>query len=500
MKKPVQKSANTALAFQRKKYSHLTDDEFRFMVQQEEGRERLRDKLPAIVQQSDWWFPPRLACEQCSSELTAAYKTTLIAQYWGRGRLAGGSPASAAEGGSHEEREMRSAHSPVVETEEKGLETQVGSFIDLTGGYGIDSFYLSALAAEAHYVEQDTELCRIASHNFALARPHIQVHNTTAEAFLSSLPAADNPSVLIYLDPARRDTRGGKVFRIEDCTPNVIDLLPQLLQKSTCLMIKLSPMLDITAALRSLAPTCRFGGGWQVHVVAVRNEVKELLFVRSTTQPQYTPSPADRLKDSLVVPSPFVEEVVGEARGESTTPSLADRVGGTLTPSLCREGGGGASVAGGSYTAANYTQDGWQTFTFTLLEEHEAQPSFWNSQDTPRYLYEPNAAILKAAAFRLVSERYRVAKLAPNTHLYAADRLLPDFPGRVWEVLSSLTGSMLKHLPDAVREQGAAILTRNYPLTADQLRKKLKLKDGSAYSIIAARVADKPAVFLARRV
>ena len=404
----------TNLAFQRKKFPHLTDEEFRFMVQQEEGRARLRDKLPTLVEQADWWFPPRLACEQCSSELTATYKAALIRQHY--------TPSPFGEG-------------------------RGGSFIDLTGGYGIDSFYLSAFATEAHYVEQDPELCRIAAHNFARTRPHLQVHNTTAEEFLRTLPDANNENnILIYLDPARRDTHGGKVFRIEDCTPNIIDLLPLLQQKSTVLMIKLSPMLDITAALRSL------GEGWQVHVVAVRNEVKELLFIRNSL------------------------------------PSALNSLPSTLNPQPS------------TLTAANYVHDHWQTLTFTLQQEQEAQVSYWNLQHTPRYLYEPNAAILKAAAFRFVSENYRISKLAPNTHLYAADHLLSDFPGRVWEVIAPLTSSMLKHLSETLQEQGASILTRNYPLSPDQLRKKLKLRDSATQTIIGVRVADKPTLFWSRRI
>ena len=546
----MSKSKDTALAFQRKKYPHLTDEEFRFMVQQQEGRERLRDKLPTLVQQPDWWFPPRLACEQCSSERTATYKAELIRPHYtpSLSLSLSGVPASNAQWGGF--REGRGGSSPSLSREWQG-----GSFIDLTGGYGIDSFYLSAMATEAHYVEQNPELCRIAEHNFSRTRPHLQVHNTTAEEFLRTLPDIPNTKqsevhntkfptrseakfltqsslhgaqrssqhevpntersevhntkfptrseakfltqssqheakrssqhevpnteqsevpytkfptrseaefltqssqheakrssqhevpntersevTCIYLDPARRDNHGGKVFRIEDCTPNIIDLLPLLQQKSTVLMIKLSPMLDITAALRSL------GEGWQVHVVAVRNEVKELLFIKSWR---------------------------------------------------------GSDGLGGSYlTAANYTQDHWQTLSFTLEEEQNAQVNYWHSTDAPRYLYEPNAAILKAAAFRFVSEHFRLAKLAPSTHLYAADHLLTDFPGRVWEVVSPLTSSILKHLPDTIRERGASILTRNYPLSADQLRKKLKLKDSTEQTIIAARIADKPMLFWAKK-
>ena len=461
------------------------------MVQQQEGRERLRDKLPTLVQQPDWWFPPRLACEQCSSERTAIYKAELIRPHYtpSLSPSLSGVPASNAQWGGF--REGRGGSSPFL-----SREWQAGSFIDLTGGYGIDSFYLSAMATEAHYVEQNPELCRIAEHNFSRTRPHLQVHNTTAEEFLRTLPDIPNTErsevhntkfptrseaefptrseaefptrseaefltqsslheakrssqhevpntersgvTCIYLDPARRDNHGGKVFRIEDCTPNIIDLLPLLKQKSTILMIKLSPMLDITAALRSL------GEGWQVHVVAVRNEVKELLFIKSWR---------------------------------------------------------GSDGLGGSYlTAANYTQDHWQTLSFTLEEEQNAQVNYWHSTDAPRYLYEPNAAILKAAAFRFVSEHFRLAKLAPSTHLYAADHLLTDFPGRVWEVVSPLTSSMLKHLPDTIRERGASILTRNYPLSADQLRKKLKLKECAEQTIIAARIADKPMLFWAKKV
>ena len=441
------------------------------MVQQQEGRERLRDKLPTLVQQPDWWFPPRLACEQCSSERTATYKAELIRPHYTPSlspSLAGVPARNALWGGF---REGRGGSSPSL-SPSLSREWQAGSFIDLTGGYGIDSFYLSAMATEAHYVEQNPELCRIAEHNFSRTRPHLQVHNTTAEEFLRTLPdipytkqsevhytkfptrseakfitqssqhevpyTERSEVTCIYLDPARRDNHGGKVFWIEDCTPNIIDLLPLLQQKSTILMIKLSPMLDITAALRSL------GEGWQVHVVAVRNEVKELLFIKSWR---------------------------------------------------------GSDGLGGSYlTAANYTQDHWQTLSFTLEEEQNAQVNYWHSTDAPRYLYEPNAAILKAAAFRFVSEHFRLAKLAPSTHLYAADHLLTDFPGRVWEVVSPLTSSMLKHLPDTIRERGASILTRNYPLSADQLRKKLKLKDSTEQTIIAARIADKPMLFWAMKV
>lgn len=390
------------IALQRDKYPHLTDEEFRFMVQQIAGREKLRDKLPTLVQQADWWFPAGLACEQCSSEFTAGYK-------------------------------VRCA---------QAVADSYDCFVDLTGGYGVDSFFLSSLAKEGHYVERDGELCRIAAHNFADARPNVQIHNTAAEDFLQTMRSAP-ASTLLYIDPARRGVGGSRVFRLEDCVPDVTELLPQLLAKSSSLLIKLSPMLDITAALRSL------GNGFDVHVVAVHNEVKELL----------------------------LQSRCGDGASRITAVNITGTV---ACPQM-------------------------QTLSFTYDEERAAEVQWLSAQSVPRYLYEPNAAIIKACAFRSVSARFGLDKLAPNTHLYASDRLLSDFPGRAWEVVRILSGKELKHLAETIsettgEETGCAILTRNYPLTTEQLRKKLRLRDGDTWYIIGARAADKPTLYLAKRV
>ena len=213
------------LALQRNKYKHLTDEEWRWFLQQVEGKERTADKLPTFAAIEDWWYPVRLSCEQCSSELAARYKASLVSG-----------------------------------------ETMV----DLTGGYGVDTYFLSENFTHTDYVEQNAELCRIAEHNFA-DKP-IAIHNTSAEDFLASAGQYD----LIFLDPARRDSHGGKVFRLEDCTPNVVELLPTLLEHGKRLMIKLSPMLDLTQAIKELSV---FGIQWSVYVVAIKNEVKELLLV-----------------------------------------------------------------------------------------------------------------------------------------------------------------------------------------------------------------------------
>ena len=380
------------LALQRKRFAHLSDEEWRWMLQQVEGRQRTHDKLPTFAQIEDWWYPVRLSCEQCSSEATARYKAAIIRQ----------------------------------------LGEKQDILIDLTGGYGVDIYFLSEQTAQAHYVERNEELCRKAQHNFQIANKPIHVHNTSAEDFLAQYSMAGSVSsdvkkeVVVYLDPARRDAHGGKVFRIEDCEPNVIKILPSLRAISNTILIKFSPMLDITSALQSL------GNEWDVHVVALHNEVKEIIFVTGNNR----------------------------------------------------------------IHAVNILHEGNDQFSFTRSEEKSALCVM--ADCICEYIYEPNAAIIKAGAFRLVSERYQLHKLDHNTHLYTADQLIEDFPGRVWKIIAH----PIKNQRDiaALGIQRAAILTRNYPLTPEELRKKFKVQESDSHFLIGARIAAKPTLILAERI
>ena len=366
------------LALQRSKYKHLSDEEWRWFLQQVEGRERTADKLPTFATIDDWWYPVRLSCEQCSSELTAKYKASLVESQKSKDK-------------SH--------------------------FVDLTAGYGVDTYFLSEQFEHTDYVEQNAELCRIAEHNFA--NKPITIHNTTAEEFLKTA----GPYDLIFADPARRDSHGGKVFRLADCTPNVIELLPELLQHGKRILIKLSPMLDITQALKELSAV-----SWDVHVVAVKNEVKEVLLL---------------------------------------------------------------SGGSGKITAIDLDKKD-QAFVFTREEEQNAQCQMVNGKcENGKWLYEPNASILKAGAYKLIAQRLGLQKLDVNTHLYASDQLVEHFPGRVWEIVESQKSK---------DERQANVLTRNYPLTPEQLKKKLHLKDGGDVYIIGCRVAGKPTLFYAERI
>ena len=377
------------LALQRNKYKHLSDAEWHWFLQQIEGRERTADKLPTFASIPDWWYPVRLSCEQCSSELTARYKASLL------------SPLALGEG--KEER-----------------------FLDLTGGYGVDTYFLSEQFTHTDYVEQNEELCRIAAHNFALSQKSkverqklsIAIHNTTAEDFLLSSPCGEAGWGLIFLDPARRDSHGSKVFRLEDCTPNVVELLPTLLAHSKRLLIKLSPMLDLTQAVTSLSQV-----NWDIHIVAIKNEVKEVLLLSGGT-------------------------------GQITTINLAQKD---------------------------------QAFVFTREEEQHCGLDIRDGK-LANYLYEPNAAILKAGAYKLVAQRFGLHKLDVNTHLYTSRQFIENFPGRVWRITEKQN---LKQ---------ANVLTRNYPLTPEQLKKKLHLRDGGTAFVIGCRVAGKPTLLYAERV
>ncbi|MBQ0137415.1 MAG: hypothetical protein KBS40_05390 [Bacteroidales bacterium] len=407
------------LALHRSRFPELTDEDWRFFLQQIEGYQRTKDKLPLFahsledaalqdgskaaysLEGKSWWYPPRLSCEQCSSEATARYKAQLTASL--------------------------------------NSKFKIQHLIDLTGGAGVDTYFMGENFEMVDYVEQNAELCALARHNLP---SNVTIHNTTAENFLDSPThqLTDSPIhrfTTIYIDPARRDKNGGKVFRLEDCTPNVLGLLPRMQAVADTIMIKLSPMLDITAALRSL------GDGWQVHVVAVKNEVKEVLLLSTLSAKRSTLN------------------------------------------SIC----------------AVDLAEGWR-FEFTREEEDNTTCTYsvddvqcTMHDDKKLYLYEPSAAILKAGAYKLVGARYGLNKLDVNTHLYVSDQLINDFPGRVFRI-NRFTDSPIHRFPDSPTFN---VLTRNYVMGAEELKKKLKVRDGGTQYIIGTRVNGKPTLLMAER-
>ena len=306
------------LALQKSKFK---DIDFEFAIQQIHGRQKTRDKLPYYGNVPRFVFPPSLALEQCSSEITARYKRDVINDIFcrdGRSCVSTGNVLDSSKGDTQ----------PCVST-----------IADLTGGFGIDTLSFAQSFQICHYVEPQRNLCDIMAYNSLLLHlDHIQVHQTTMEDFLLEMEEVD----VIYADPSRRDTHGSRVVGLEDCSPNILLNKDVLLRKSRLLMLKLSPMLDIKRALAQLPET------FEVHVVAVEGECKELLFLLSKSQ---------------------TENV--------------------------------------KFVAVNLKNDQREQFYFTAREEVEAMPRY--AKEVRKYLYEPNAAILKAGAFKSLAKNHQVS-------------------------------------------------------------------------------------------
>ena len=285
---------------------------------------------------------------------------------------------------------------------------------------GVDFCFMSAKFPQRWFVEQNKSLCEIAQHNFAVLGIDVSVCNEEASSFLQTCQAFD----CIYLDPARRDSKGRKMISIADCTPNLLEVKDLLLKKSASVWIKYSPMLDISVALNELKSVD------QIHVVSVNNECKELLF---------------HLK-----------------KQHETSPTI---------------------------TCVNLKKNNEQE-VFSYLWEDENTSAFHPASQIETYLYEPNASILKAGAFKIICERFNVKKIALNSHLYTSDRYIDDFPGRRFKVEASISMNkqqIKEHLQDC---RQANITTRNFPLSVEQLRSKLKISDGGDVYLFATTFQD----------
>lgn len=355
------------------------------------GWQVAREKVPTWAETEGIFYPRHLSMEQCSSEQTARYKVEVLRHCCG---------------------------------ESVGMR-----FADLTGGFGIDCAFLAALFPEATYVERQEALCEAARHNFPLLNlSHICVCQADAVEFLKEMPPVD----WLFLDPARRDGQGGKTVAIADCEPDVAALEELLLQKAGHVLLKLSPMLDLTQALHTLHHV------HEVHVVAVNNECKELLLVLSP----------------------------------KTAPIVAD------VPVHC----------------VNLTSHASSSLCFTRSQEQEVQPLY--AARPGAYLYEPNAAILKAGAFRTLSARYEVQKLHPNSHLYTSDTPVVNFPGRSFRVTAccGLGKKEVKQLLGNLRK--ANLTVRNFPASVAELRKRLKLQEGGDTYLFATTLSTEEKALL----
>lgn len=327
-------------------------------LQQIAGYRIAVNKLPLWASRDDIIYGPQLSMEQCSSQVTALYKAALVTG---------------------------------------------NSIVDLTGGLGVDFSYMAA-GRKGTYVERQEHLCDIARHNFKALDLDASVVCGDGVDFLQAMAPVDT----VYIDPARRDKAGNRVFALSDCTPDVTMLAPLMLEKAPTVIIKLSPMLDHRSAVAQLP------GVEQVHIVSTHGECKELL---------------------LVLKRGFTGSV------------------------------------------AVHCVNDHEAMQFELGSENVAA-TLWSDDVQPQYLYEPNASIMKAGCYNLLAQRLGLAVVSPDSHLLVGDELVENFPGRAFKVeaVGTMNKKELKSLLGDLKQANVAV--RNFPIKANELAKRLKLKDG----------------------
>jgi 16S rRNA G966 N2-methylase RsmD len=331
------------------------------LAEQIEAKKKCKNKLPAWYNTPNIYYPKKLHIEQSSSEITAKYKAGIVS-----GKL----------------------------------------LLDLTGGIGVDSYYFSDTIDEVVHCEWNKELHEIATYNYGiLKRSNIHTHHIDGLSFLENTELHFD---WIYLDPSRRDDSKKKVFQLSDCTPDISKNLELILKKGAHVLLKTSPLLDIASGMQELKNVR------EIHIVAVNNEVKELLWILDAKTP--------------------------------------------VTPV--------------SIKTINIAKGGNEVFDFLLLAERDAKTNYSSPM---KFLYEPNAAIMKSGAFKIIGNTYGVMKLHEHSHLYTSS-VLVDFPGRAFEIIKQVPYN--KNALKDLSIEKANITTRNFPESVATIRKRFKISDG----------------------
>lgn len=368
------------LAFKKSPFPELTMSE---LLTQIKGRQKLQIKWPSVAQTNGILCPPSLNLEQSSSEQTAVFKKDLLA------------------------------------------DRSLDYGLDMTCGFGIDSYYLSQVCNRFESCELNSDLAEITKHNFQQwHKDNVEIINSSS---IDHLKESAQVYDLIFVDPSRRNDLKGKVFRLEDCLPNIVSHKDLILSKSKLLMVKNSPFLDITSSLRDLNQPA------EVYIIALNNEVKEVLLLIGS----------DIKKDRI--------------------------------------------------NCINLKKDKQERFSFDSQQSYEV-----NYALPQKYLYEPNAAIMKSGGFTAVSQKLGLNKLEVNSHLYTSEELI-DFPGRSFEIQHIVPGTK-KELKKIIKGNKANISVRNYPLSVAQIRKKTGLKDGSDQYIFFTTLENgKPSAVICKK-
>ena len=359
------------------------------LLDQISTRRKAKDKLPLYYHTDGVIYPPPENFEQSSSESTAIFKSSVI----------GGLPDAGTFTGA-----------------------------DLTGGFGVDTYFLSRVLQKMHYVEPKRSLFDLAAHNHRLlGAANIEYHNTTAEQFIAHAGSFD----LIYVDPSRRTESKKKIFSLEESQPPILSLADTIFSKTRLLMVKASPLFDIQAGIRKIPFVS------EVYIVAVNNECKEILFVSE--------------KGCAKVP---------RIKAVDINPSGTTNI-----------------------------------FSFTFEKERDEQIEY---SEPRRYLFEPNASILKAGAFKTVGNRHHLQKIHSSTHLYTGDQDVGEFPGRKF-LIEAFVRPEPAELKKFFPEGKANVTTRNYPLSPEALKKKMRLQDGGEKFLIGFSGQKKKYLAVAQR-
>ena len=504
--------------------ARFPDVDMPYALDQIKGWQTARRKLPTWAACDGIVYPPHLSMEQCSSEPTAQYKLNLAMEWSCRIESSEFRVESSEEGVESSERRVESSEREVesselrVESSEREVESSelrvensegevnnfssgqpatlnsqlstlnsqpatlnsqlstlnpqpatlnchASSMTDLTGGFGVDFSFTSCAFASATYVERNAQLCHMVEHNLPLLGiDNAKVVCADAVDYLSTL----DMQTMIFLDPARRDQHGAKTVMLADCTPDVVQLLPQLLKKSRFTMLKLSPMLDWHKAVEDLQGTVR-----EVHIVSVGGECKELLLVLS-----------EEIESELKVFCADLEaggsSLSGGSSGSSSSSfsSFSSEHSFPRTPS---------SPSAPSHPSTHSLSA--SLFVYAPGSSCPAPNSKLKTQNS-KFLHEPNASIMKAGCFDELAAAYGVSPVSRNSHLFLSAEPVDGFPGRSFSIerVTTLNKRELRQALAGIEK--ANIATRNFPLSVAELRKRLKLKDGGDVYIFATTTAE----------
>ena len=418
--------------------ARFPDVDMPYALDQIKGWQTARRKLPTWAACDGIVYPPHLSMEQCSSEPTAQYKLNL-AMEWARR----------------------------VESSELRVESS-SRMTDLTGGFGVDFSFTSCAFASATYVERNAQLCHMVEHNLPLLGiDNAKVVCADAIDYLSTL----DMQTMIFLDPARRDQHGAKTVMLADCTPDVVQLLPQLLKKSRFTMLKLSPMLDWHKAVEDLQGTVR-----EVHIVSVGGECKELLLVLS-----------EEMESELKVFCADLE--AGGGSGEAGLSGGSSSSSCSSLSSLSSEPSFPRTPSSPSAPSSPSVHSNASLFVYAPGSLRPAPNSKLKTQNS-KFLHEPNASIMKAGCFDDLAAAYGVSPVSRNSHLFLSAEPVDGFPGRSFSIerVTTLNKRELRQALAGIEK--ANIATRNFPLSVAELRKRLKLKDGGDVYIFATTTAE----------